>query len=102
MRVSTGHIRICAPMLALALFASACGGGSAPPAAPSSNTPGNTPGNSLAPSSGVINVTGTEKIGWNQAADSSSTLAGYQYLGYVDGVSQVLPNAACGTTAASD
>src|SRR5215831_2051584 len=104
MRVLTRHFQICALLLAVAvaLFASACGGGGESPTAPSSNTPGNTPSNPPGPSSGAINVTGTEKIGWNQAPDSSGSVAGYQYLGYVDGVSQVLANAACGSTAASD
>lgn len=47
-------------------------------------------------------MNGTEDIGWDQAADSSSTLADYQYYGYVDGVPQILANAACGSTAASN
>src|SRR5262252_5826066 len=104
MRVLTRHFQICALLLAVAvaLFASACGGGGESPTAPSSNTPGNTPSNPPGPSSGAINVTGTEKIGWNQAPDSSGSVAGYQYIGYVDGVPQVLANAACGSTAASD
>jgi glucose/arabinose dehydrogenase len=103
MRVLTRHFQICALILVVAvvLFASACGGGESP-AAPSSNTPGNTPSNPPGSSSGAINVTGTEKIGWNQAPDSSGSVARYQYLGYVDGVSQVLANAACGSTTAAD
>src|SRR5262245_25428646 len=96
MRPLTRHFRICTPLLfvAVALLVSACGGDSAPPAAPSSNPPPS--------SSGPINVKGTEKLGWDQAADSASQLAGYQYLGYVDGAPQVLANAVCGSTASSN
>jgi glucose/arabinose dehydrogenase len=43
-------------------------------------------------------VNGTEKVGWDQPADSASQLSHYQYLGYVDDVSQVLTNATCATT----
>jgi glucose/arabinose dehydrogenase len=39
---------------------------------------------------------------WDQPADDSSTVAGYQYFGYVDGVPQILANTACGSTAASN
>jgi glucose/arabinose dehydrogenase len=70
------------------MLVSACGGDG--PAAPSGS------------SSVVVTVNGSEKIGWNQLAISSSQLAGYQYLGFVDNVPQVLANAACGSTPASD
>lgn len=46
-------------------------------------------------------MTGTEKIGWDQPANSAGDLAHYQYLGYVDDVPQVLTNAACTTTSAA-
>jgi glucose/arabinose dehydrogenase len=78
----------------VALLVSGCGGESAAPAAPSSGGSG-----SSSSSSGPISVTGTEKIGWDQAADSAAQLAGYQYLGYVDGSPQVLANGSCGSTA---
>jgi glucose/arabinose dehydrogenase len=78
----------------VALLVSGCGGESASPAAPSSGG-----SSSSSSSSGPTNVTGTAKIGWDQVADSFSTLSGYQYLGYVDSAPQVLANASCGTTA---
>src|SRR5689334_10926341 len=75
--------------IAVALFATACGGDSAP-AAPSTGS--NSPG-------GVVNVTGTEKVGWDQVADSTTQLSGYRYLGFVDNVLNVLGNVSCGATA---
>jgi aldose sugar dehydrogenase len=94
MRVSTGRNQICtlALIVGVALFAPACGGDDSPPAAPSTGSPPPTSG----PGSGPVNVTGTEKIGWDQVADASQ-LSHYQYLGYVDDVAQVLANAACAT-----
>jgi glucose/arabinose dehydrogenase len=80
----------------LALLVSACGGDSQP-AAPSSSSGGG----SSSSSSGVITVTGTEKIGWDQAAATSGQLSGYQYLGFVDNIPQVLANASCGSTASN-
>jgi glucose/arabinose dehydrogenase len=76
--------------VAVALIASACGGSSSSPSAPSTEPP--------PPSSGPINVTGTERIGWDQPADDASQLAHYQYLGYVDDAPQVLASPVCGTT----
>jgi glucose/arabinose dehydrogenase len=46
-------------------------------------------------------VTGTEKVGWDQSADSAAQLARYRYLGYVDDVASVLTNVACATTSAN-
>src|SRR5215510_13144109 len=93
MRVPTKHLHCTARILCLvvALVATACGGNDSPPTAP---TTGSQPPTS---SGGPINVTGTEKIGWSQPADASQ-MAGYQYLGYVDNVPQVLVNASCGNT----
>jgi aldose sugar dehydrogenase len=91
MRASTSHRgpRARLLFLAAALMASACGSDSSPPA-PSTGSPPT--------SSGPINVTGTERIGWNQPADDASLLAHYQYLGFVDDVPQTLGGAVCGTT----
>jgi glucose/arabinose dehydrogenase len=93
MRALIRHCQICTVTFgaAVALLVSACGGDSQP-AAPSSSSSGGSS------SSGVINVTGTEKIGWDQAATSANQLSGYQYLGFVDNVAQVLANASCGST----
>jgi len=74
-----------------ALFAPACGD-----SAPSAPSTGSTP-----PSGTPVNVTGTEKIGWDQPASGTSQLAGYQYLGYVDNVPQVLTNVSCGSASAN-
>src|SRR5262245_66386288 len=94
MRAPNRPLHVAAQILCLsvALFAAACGGDDAPPAAPSTGTPPPTSG-------GPITVTGTEKIGWDQVADSATQLSRYQFLGFVDDVSQVLTNASCGTTA---
>jgi glucose/arabinose dehydrogenase len=93
MRALIRHCQICTVTFGavIALFVSACGGDSQP-SAPSSSSGG---------SSGVVNVTGTEKIGWDQAATTSGQLSGYQYLGFVDNVPQVLANVSCGSASAS-
>ena len=70
-----------------ALLAAACGSGPSAPNSGSSSTP--------------ITVTGTEKIAWEQAADSASQLAHYRYVGYVDDVRQVLADATCAGTSTS-
>jgi glucose/arabinose dehydrogenase len=69
------------------LAAGACG--SSPPPAPS---PG--PGTGDAQS-----ITGRERIGWDQAADSLSELATFDYAIYVDGVRNLLADTSCGTEA---
>src|SRR5215831_21161724 len=93
MRAPTRHLRLTARIVSLsvALFTTACGGDSQP-AAPSTGSPPPTS------SGGPINVKGTEKIGWDQVADSASQLLTYQYLGYVDSVPQVLANAVCASS----
>lgn len=73
-------------VLGLAL-ASACGGSSNPP------TPG-TPG-----PGGGDSITGRERIGWAQPAESSAQLGTFDYAIYVDGTRTVLNGEAC--TAAS-
>ncbi len=94
MRASTlRHARwLC---IVVTLIEAACGGDSSsssspPPQAPSTGSPSSP--------SGAITVTGTEKIGWDQPADSASQLSHYHYLGYVDDVSQVLTTVACAGT----
>jgi glucose/arabinose dehydrogenase len=69
------------------LAAAACGSGKAP--APS---PG--PGNANAQS-----ITGRERIGWDQAADSSSDLADFRFAIYVDGVRGEVVDSSCSATA---
>ena len=71
------------------LAAGACG--SSPPPAPS---PGPGTGNSQS-------ITGRERIGWDQAADSLSELATFAYAIYVDGVRNLLADTSCATAAGS-
>jgi aldose sugar dehydrogenase len=99
MRASTASRGSFVPLyIAMMLFAASCGGNSdstpssSPPPAPS------TGGGGTAPPAGATTVSGTEKIGWDQPADSASQLSRFQYLGYVDDAPQVLKNVSCGTT----
>jgi glucose/arabinose dehydrogenase len=80
----------------VALMAPACGSDSS--SAPSAPSTGSTPPSS---SGSPITVTGSEKIGWDQPANTAADLTHYQYLGYVDDAPQVLANATCATTASS-
>jgi aldose sugar dehydrogenase len=76
--------------IAITLFAAtACG--SSPPPAPS---PG--PGGGSAES-----ITGRERIGWTQAADSTAELETFHYAIYVDGVRAVISDSSCSTTASA-
>jgi glucose/arabinose dehydrogenase len=68
----------------VALLTSACAASSTP------QPPADVPG-TIAP----IDITGTEKIAWDQPADDANQLARYQYIGYVDGVPQLLTDAMC-------
>jgi glucose/arabinose dehydrogenase len=81
----------------LALLASACGGDSSTPAAPSTGSPSPSP----SPSGSPITVTGTEKVAWDQPANSTSELARLQYLGFVDDVAQTMTSASCGSTSSN-
>ncbi len=69
------------------LAAGACG--SSTPPAPS---PGPGPGNSQS-------VTGRERIGWDQPAESPSELATFRFAIYVDGIRSVLADSSCSSTA---
>ena len=46
-------------------------------------------------------ITGRERIGWDQAADSPSELATFVYAIYVDGVRNLLADTSCATAAGS-
>jgi aldose sugar dehydrogenase len=87
MGASTRSVESHAPLrLAVlgALLAATCSSSSPqPPAAPS-------------PAASPIPITGSERIFWDQAADSASQLAGLRYVGYVDDAPTVLTDAACG------
>ena len=77
--------------LFLALLASAtlagCGG-SDPPRSPDTGTP-----------SGDVQVSGRERIGWNQVAADSAELGVFQYVIYIDGSRTVLNGVTCDSTA---
>jgi quinoprotein glucose dehydrogenase len=62
--------------------ASACGGSKAPPG---SSDPGST----------GERISGSERLGWSQAASSSSELATFGYLAYVDNNRNVLSGVSC-------
>jgi hypothetical protein len=69
------------------LAAGACGS-SAPPA-PSPGPGGGTGGS----------ITGRERIGWDQPADSQSEVATFQYAIYVDGTRSIVSETSCSSTA---
>lgn len=48
-----------------------------------------------------VQITGNERIGWDQAAADTHELSGFHYRLWVDGVSSELPDARCETTAGS-
>lgn len=70
------------------LATAACGAGTQP-ASPA-------PGTGSAQS-----ITGRERVGWDQAADSPSQLAALRYAIYVDGARTEIADASCSTTAGS-
>lgn len=65
------------------LAAGACGSNTPAPPSPG---PGNQTGQS---------ITGRERIGWDQRADSLSELASFQYAIYVDGARSVVGDSSC-------
>jgi glucose/arabinose dehydrogenase len=72
-----------------ALTLGGCGGKDTPP----SPAPGG--------SSGDVQVSGGERLGWSQQAANASELSTFQYAIYIDGNRNVLTGATCGTIAAS-
>jgi glucose/arabinose dehydrogenase len=72
-----------------ALTLGGCGSNDAPP----SPAPGG--------SSGDVQVSGGERLGWSQQAANASELSTFQYAIYIDGNRSVLSGASCGTIAAS-
>src|SRR5512138_467061 len=85
--------------IVVALLAGSCGGNGSP--TPSSSPAPQSPSTGGSSSSSATTVTGTEKVGWDQPADSASQLSGFQYIGYVDDVPDVLKNVVCATTSAA-
>ena len=83
------ELRRLAGAAAAALALSSCGGGgSRPPTDPVAPGPSTPPG--------VTQVTGSERIGWNQVGD----LGGMRFLAYLDGNPVALDQAACNASAA--
>ena len=68
------------------LLAGACSG-SQPPTTPT--PPGNTP----------ETITGRERLGWDQQANSAEELATFRFAVYVDNVRGILADVTCGSTA---
>lgn len=64
----------------------ACGGNSPAPPSPS-------PG---AGSGGATQITGSERLGWSQAAPTQGDLSALRFNIYVDGARQVMGNVSCG------
>ncbi len=71
----------------LAVLSLACGSSGTPPASPD-------PG-----SGGTISITGRERIGWDQPADSPAQLSTLRYAIYVDGERNDVADVSCGATA---
>jgi glucose/arabinose dehydrogenase len=79
------RMRSLVPLCASAMLVAACGGRNAP------DTPMPQPG------PGVEQITGRERIGWEQPASTAGDLAGVRYLIYVDGNAGVeLQSVQCG------
>jgi glucose/arabinose dehydrogenase len=74
--------------LVLTAAAVACGGSSSPP---STSNPGDT----------GERVTGSERLGWTQAAANTAELATFRYAAYVDGNRVELTEVSCGSSAAA-
>jgi glucose/arabinose dehydrogenase len=70
-------------LLSAALTMSACGGSKPPP--PGTSDPGGT----------GERITGSEQLGWSQAAANSGELATFGYLAYVDNTRNVLSGVSC-------
>ena len=81
-----------------AWFAAACLGLAAC-ADPDNSTPTTPP---VPPGSGAIQVNGTERLGWEQAAPSVDALRTYGYFAYVDDVPGELAGATCASTAGAN
>lgn len=74
----------------VAIFAclalASCGDDTPPP--PSTDQPG-----------GDVQISGGERLGWNQQAPNAAELGSFQYAIYIDGVRSELTGTSCGTTA---
>jgi glucose/arabinose dehydrogenase len=69
--------------LCVLLASSACGGGSSPPSSPG-------------PGGGGEQISGNERLGWNQSAADAAELATFRYAAYVDGNRVELTGVSCG------
>lgn len=96
---------LCGALL-LALVSGACGGDSGGDAAGGGGGGEGGPSTPVSPPSGggstpvqPVQVTGSERLAWDQPETSSARIQQYTFIAYVDGVRAVLPDARCGTTA---
>ena len=60
-----------------------------------------SPSGSPAPGSGAVSITGRERIGWDQTAESLADLAILQYAIYVDNVRNEIADVSCGSATGS-
>jgi glucose/arabinose dehydrogenase len=82
MRVSLAAVGLCTLL-------AGCGGSSKPP-----DDGGRPPGDDSS-------ITGTERLGWDQRANSNEELASYQFYAYVDDTRQSLTDVSCGALVAT-
>ncbi len=73
-------------VVAAAVLYIACDGGGTSPSSPG-------------PGGSGEQITGNERLGWNQSASNASEVAGFGYVAYVDGVRRVLTDVTCGPRA---
>jgi glucose/arabinose dehydrogenase len=92
-KLSTGAVVLA---LAVSLLNSSCGGTPDNPTTPPSN-----PSNPGGPAGGT-NLTGRERLAWDQPALDSSTLASFRYAAYVDGTRSELSEVSCDSSPGSD
>lgn len=81
-------IRLCAAVICAGLAAAACDD---PPPAPDPQ-----------PSPGVEQITGSERLGWDQRAATAAELATFRYLIYMDDTGTEPPDASCADSAGAN
>src|SRR5687767_11773308 len=81
-----------AAFLAALSFAAGCGGGERPDSPSTPVTPG---------PSGVVQVRGSERLGWTQTAPSLDAVRAHTYLVYVDGTPSSVGDVRCSDGGAS-
>jgi glucose/arabinose dehydrogenase len=83
-------VRLSLAVIVTSMAAVGCGGSGSPP---SSSDP---------PAGGGERITGSERLGWNQAASSAGELSSLRFAAYLDGVNRVaLSDVSCNTSGAA-